>query len=98
MADYIFWSNGKYLGFVDDGNIFSRDGVFLGWIESNIHAWDSTGRYRGRRWNARYIIVNTFVLAPVPRPPKSTPTPPPLPAPPANIPAIGLPPGWKDSF
>jgi hypothetical protein len=98
MADFVFKSNGAYLGFIENGNLFSRDGVFLGWIEG-IHAWDSTGRYRGQRWNQnKYIIVNTFALPPVPRPPKQTPTPPPLPDPPANIAAIVLPTGWKDAF
>jgi hypothetical protein len=98
MADYIFKSNGSYLGFVEGGNLFSRDGAFLGWIENNIHTWDSSGRYRGQRWNNKYVIVNTFALTPVPRPPRQVPTPPPLPDPPANIPAIALPTGWKDAF
>jgi hypothetical protein len=97
MADYIFKSNGIYLGFIENGNLFSRDGAFLGWMD-NVHAWDSSGRYRGQRWNQRYIITNTFALAPLPRPPRQAPSVPPLPDPPANIHPITLPTGWKDAF
>jgi len=36
MTTYIFKSNGIYLGFLHMGNVFSRDGVYLGWVEGNL--------------------------------------------------------------
>jgi hypothetical protein len=94
---FIFRSAGTYLGFISGGYLFSRDGEYLGWAEGQI-VWDATGRFRGQIWNERYVIINRFVVQPIPRPARPAPPAPPLPSPPPNIPAIPLPTGWADSF
>lgn len=99
--EYIFKSNGQYLGFVDDaGNLFNRDGVYLGWNEGQ-YVWDKNGKFAGSLLvvdGNKFIIKNVFTVPPVPRIPKTTPATPPLPTPKANIPAIQLPVGFIDAF
>lgn len=97
---YIFRSNGNYIGFVSNNNIFSRDGIYLGWIDGAL-VWDSQGNFRGQIINIasnNYILKNTFSISPIPRIPKIPPIPPTPPTPPSNIPPITLPIGFVDSF
>lgn len=93
----IFKSAGTYLGFIANGHLFSRDGEYLGAVEGQ-YVWDIEGRFRGQVWENKYIIINRFVVQPVPRTPRTRPATPALPAPPANIAPIQLPTGWADSF
>jgi hypothetical protein len=99
-TQYIFKSNGNYLGFISNGNIFSNNGVYLGWLEGN-YAWDVTGRFLGILTdisNHKYIILNQLLINPIPRIPHSAPASPAIPAPHANIMPIILPVGHIDSF
>jgi len=93
----VFKSNGTYLGFIVSGLLFSRDGEYLGSVETN-YVWDKEGRFRGQVWKEKYIIINRFVVPPVPRAPRPIPARPALPPPPPNIHPIVLPTGWQDSF
>lgn len=93
----IYRTTGTYLGFISNGYLFSRDGEYLGWLEGQF-AWDASGVFRGQLWNEKYIIINRFIVRPVPKPPRPKPAIPALPPPPPNISAIPLPPGWMDSF
>lgn len=95
---YIYRTNGIYLGFIANGMIFSRDGDYLGWLESKF-AWDPSGRFKGQLWDTRYIIINRFGVQPLPKTPRPAPNEPPaLPDPPPNIAPVSLPTGWADSF
>lgn len=101
MADYIFRSNGNYLGFIDNEYLFSRDGEYLGWIEGNF-VWDPNGQFRGEVTlidKNRYILRNIFLIPPIPKVPKSPPIHPVHPPiPPANILPINLSIRFKDAF
>jgi len=106
MAKFIFKSTGHYLGFITiDGNILSRDGIYLGWIEEEDgkhYAWDAEGQFRGTLKeideNRCYILKNIYSISPVPRKPKSMPSTPAIPAPPPNISPTPLPIGIRDAF
>ena len=96
----IIIGNGNYFGFISNGNLFSRDSEYLGWIEDNF-VWDFTGRFRGQVIeinNHKYIIRNMFLIPPIPKIPKIPPVPPVPPAPPANIVPIIISMGFKDAF
>ncbi|MFH0833962.1 MAG: hypothetical protein V2A63_01055 [Patescibacteria group bacterium] len=98
---FIFRSNGNYIGFVRDSTIFSRDGVYLGWIENNRFVWDSNGRFGGvlQEFNGnKYIFINKLSVMPFSRPARPTPSTVSIPNPPANIPKIDLPIGYTDTF
>lgn len=95
--NFIFKSNGVYIGFISTGSLFSRDGEYWGWVENN-YVWDSRGNFRGQIWNSKYIIFNQFAVSPVPRLPKLPPSTPVLPQPPINLSPVTLPTGWSDSF
>ncbi len=96
----VFLSTGQYLGFINNGYLFSRDGKYLGWIESSF-VWDVNGNFRGVLQiieNRKYIILNTLTIQPIPRVPRTSPVNPVLPNPPPNAPQIQLPVGYKDGF
>lgn len=102
MNTNIFKSNGIYLGFLrDDNYLFSRDGLYLGWIESG-YAWDISGQFRGQLTKIgqnNYVLKNMYAVPPLPKTPK--PFPPPLTSifdPQSNIPPIVLPFGLTDGF
>lgn len=100
MIEYIFRSNGNYLGFLSNGYLFSRDGEYLGWVEGTF-AWDSTGQFRGvvtEINNKKYILKNIFLIPPIPKIPKIPPIPPVPPTPQINAMPIILPMGFKDAF
>ena len=94
---FIYKTTGIYLGFISNGSIFSRDGEYLGWLEG-IYAWDKDGRFRGQLWKERYIVLNRFVVPPVPKAPRVSIKPTALPDPPPNLSPIAVPTGWVDSF
>lgn len=90
---FVFRSNGIYVAFIMNNFLYSRDGAYLGWVEGN-YVWDSSGQFRGvlTELNGnKYILRDKFMLLPVPRVPKATPTSVALPAPVANIAPISLP-------
>lgn len=93
----IFRTNGIYLGFILNDSLFSRDGEYLGWIENDF-VWDSKGRFRGKKFQDKYIIFNRFAVPPVSRQPRPVLNVPAIPPPPVNLQPIVLPPGWVDSF
>ena len=94
---YIYRANGSYLGFIQDGFLFSRDGEFLGRVDNGF-VWDRSGQFRGQIWGERYIIRDSFALPPVPRGPIIAPAKPsPLPQQQLITP-IGLPFGQLDAF
>lgn len=96
----LFKSNGTYLGFVYNGSVFSRDGIYLGWVEG-VFVWDTQGKFRGQIINLNgqnYVLLNKFLVQPVPKTPKTTPNTPNLPPPPPNTTSISLPVEWVDSF
>ena len=81
-------------------NIFSRDGIYLGWLENEL-VWDSRGNFRGQvniLNGNRYILKNSFSIPPIPRIPKIPPISPIPPVPPINISPIMLPIGYEDAF
>lgn len=98
---YLYKLNGNYLGYINSNNIFSRDGVFLGWIDERNLAWDGSGKFRGELKeinNNNYILLNTFTIPPIPRIPKIPPTPPTPPIPPINAFPVFAPIGYVDGF
>ena|SRR3989344_8621478 len=96
---YIFWSNGNYLGFIDDsGNLFSRDGLYLGWVEGSLIWGGDDGQFRGQTWGDKYILRNKYSITPIAKIPRTTPVTPVLPTPPANIAPTILPVGFVDAF
>lgn len=100
MAEYIFRSNGNYLGFISNGYVFSRDGEYLGWVEGRF-VWDSNGQFRGEITeinNKKYILRNIFLIPPIPKVPRVQPVSPIPPVPPVNTIPINLPIGFKDAF
>lgn len=100
---FIFKSSGHYLGFVEAGHVFSRDNVNLGWVNGDgSDVWDSrSGEFRGKLREIDghlYILKDTFLINPVPRPPKRSSPIVKLPNPPGNISPINLPLGTKDAY
>ncbi|MEW6407794.1 MAG: 4-fold beta flower protein [Patescibacteria group bacterium] len=97
---FIYKTNGIYLGFFHENNIFNRDGVYLGWLE-NEFAWGFDGQYRGQLTkinNNFYILRNIYSAPPIPKTPRSTPPTPSIPNPPPNITPINPNIGFKDAF
>ena len=100
MPEYVFRSNGNYLGFISNGNLFSRDGEYLGWTEGDL-VWDSNGHFRGKITiisSRNYILKNAYLIPPIPKVPRVPPSFQVPPAPPLNAAPIILPIGLKDSF
>jgi hypothetical protein len=101
MNNLSFYSSGHYLGFSELGNLYSRDGQYLGWIEDDNTVWDKNGKYRGTITEIvghRYILRSIFVLPPIPKPPKPAPNASVIPDPPPNVPPIKLDLGYQDAF
>lgn len=104
MEEYIFLfkSSGQYIGFLYNDFIYTRDGNFLGWLDSDIKVvWGKSGSYKGKLVNIDghyYILRNLLEMPPIPQTPKRTPVPPPLPFQQENIPPITLPPFFIDGF
>ena len=99
---FIFKLIGNYIGFIDNNkDIFSRDGIYLGWLEDN-NVWGINGEYRGKLMkigDSYYILRNLYVLPPTPKSPQVTPTVAPIPSPPPNVAGIVPPaPGMRDAF
>jgi hypothetical protein len=98
---FIFLSNGNYLGFINNGYLYSRDGQYLGWLEGDF-VWDSSGRFRGALIdvnNNKYVVINTLAVQPLPRVPRANPMGQTvLPPPPPNVSPIALPVGFKDGY
>jgi hypothetical protein len=98
---YVYKTNGFYLGFISGGNLFSRDGVYLGWVEENF-VWDAQGQFRGELsvlGDNYYILKNMFAVPPIPKIPKPSSSVPILPNPPANIAPVIIPQvGVQDGF
>jgi len=101
---FIFKSNGNYLGFIRNDLVYSRDGIYLGWVEQmekDQIVWDSEGKFRGlllKRNGYCYILTRKFEMPPVSRTPKKTPSIQTPPDPPRNIPPISLPVDLEDAF
>jgi hypothetical protein len=73
---FIFQTNGTYTGYVDNGYLYTRDGLFLGWVENDNNVYDRKGNYRGRLsllGANYYILKNRFNLNPLPKPPTTSP-------------------------
>jgi hypothetical protein len=101
MIKHFFKSTGQYLGFVFNDYIFSRDGVYLGWLENNGLVWGADGQFRGvliQRDGNYYVWRNQYTASPLPKSPRATPVAPSLPPPVSNINAFALPLGYHDSF
>lgn len=94
---YLFKISGTYFGFIHEANIFSRDGVYLGWIEGK-YVWDSLGNFRGELYDEKFILRNQLVIPASSRPPKPYPVVPPLPNPPPNITPYSPPIGYTEAF
>jgi len=97
----IYKSSGIYLGFIHNNYLFSRDGIYLGWMNGQNYVWDTHGNYAGqlKQYNARnYIVRHVYNLAPVSKFPQPMPVTPALPNPPPNVPPIPLPIGEQDAF
>ncbi len=100
MSEYIFRSNGTYFGFISNGNLFSRDGEYVGWIEGKF-VWDSAGNFRGEITelnNTKYILRNIYLIPPIPKIPKVQSAAPIPPLPPTNVVPTTIPMGFKDAF
>lgn len=89
---HIYLLNGFYFGFINNGFLYSRDGVCLAWLEGNF-VWGLDGKFRGQiieKNEHKYVLRNRFGLLPISRPTKgSLPSVAPI-APPQNIKPIDL--------
>ena len=74
MMPVFKWS-GEYFGFIHNENLFHADGAYLGWIEDG-HVWANHGTYLGEVVEENYILRRANMIPPVPRVPRSRPTPP----------------------
>jgi hypothetical protein len=99
---FVFKSTGQYIGFVYNNNLFTRDGIFSGWIDMNTSVvWNQFGHYKGKMTkigDAFYILKNLFEIPPIPQSPKPPLTPPPLPLQQENIFPIELQPFIVDGY
>ena len=90
---HIYLLSGFYFGFVNNGFLYSRDGICLGWIDESDFVWDLGGRFKGqihKHGEHHYIIRQRFGLPPISRSPQSPiPSIAPL-APPVNINPVDL--------
>lgn len=94
---YLFKTNGLYTGFIHDGNIFSRDGVYIGWLDGK-YVWDSAGNFRGELHDDKFILKNQLIIPASSRPSKAPPLVPQLPNPAPNILPYVPPVGFTDAF
>lgn len=98
--NYIFKSNGFYLGFIKHDYLYNRDGIYLGWIEKDF-VWDKNGQFRGVLVDVsghKYVLVKRFTLLPAARSPRASVAPVIPPQPPANIAPISLSVDLQDAF
>lgn len=97
---FVFKTNGRYLGFLREDILYSRDGIALAWLEDS-YIWDKRGDFRGyldERNGKYYIFINRFMLKPAPRSPRNLLDTDIIPDPPPNIQPISLSPEIVDGF
>ena len=46
--NYIHLLNGQYFGFIRNNALFSRDGLYLGWVDDDDSVWNASGKYCGK--------------------------------------------------
>jgi hypothetical protein len=70
---FIYKSNGQYMGFARYNNLYTRDGIYLGYIKGNF-AWDAQGQFRGsltpietQQGTKIFVIKNMFAINPYPQ-------------------------------
>jgi hypothetical protein len=80
----IFYWNGKYFGFIKNGNLFSSTSEYLGWIDNDGTVWNKNGHYVGEQVEENYILRKTNKIKPMSRMPKMTPMSPMSPMSPMN--------------
>ena len=99
MNKNIFRADGRYLGFIKDNFLYSRDWIYMGWLDGQF-VWDKGGFFRGTMCSINgnnYILADKYTIPPTQRTPRisesiSASTPPP------NIAPITLPTGEVDAF
>lgn len=99
MSDTIIYRlDGRYFGFIRDGNLFRGNGEYFGWAEESGHVWQATGRFLGEIVEENYILRRIGMTAPGSKYPRIAPIPPVPPVPQVNrVYKIGLV-GWIDSL
>ena len=80
----IFHWNGKYFGFIKNGNLFNSISEYLGWIDNDGTLWNKDGHYIGEQVEENYILRKTNKMKPMSKMPKMTPMSPMSPMSPMN--------------
>jgi len=85
-TNFIFKTNGNYIGFIDSEFIFSRDGKYLGWIDNKL-VWDREGEFRGALMilgEKSYVLRSQLTMSALSKTPKIPSYTPEMPPPPPN--------------
>lgn len=95
---YLFRWTGEYVGFLQDGWMFDRNGRYLGWRDADGQVWLADGNYLGQLVEGCHVLRNNRRSAPVRKTPRVPPVPAPAPTPPTpRAPRIPRP-GWSDAL
>ncbi len=95
---YIFNTNGQYVGFIQNDNLFSPDVEWLGFVRNGADVYSKDGSYMGQLLNDDRIARNTAIspMSVIPPFPPFAPFRPFAPFP--RLRKASLPWGWKDVF
>lgn len=56
MTGPVFRWSGEYFGFVHKDFLFSKEGLYLGWVDRDGLVWRANGRYLGELMEANYVM------------------------------------------
>ncbi len=96
---YLFNTAGKYVAYLSDGNIFTRDNKWFGYIDNGNEVYDTRGRFVGYVLSDDRVVRNKMEMPRLPQLPPLPPLPalPPLPPLP-RLAMLPLPPPYEDVF
>jgi hypothetical protein len=64
---HVFHWDGRYFGFVSDGNLFDQTGKYCGWVDDSGRVWRASGSYLGDLIEGRYVLRRLDAVRPTRR-------------------------------
>ena len=95
---FIFRWEGEYYGFLCQGRLYDRQGMYQGWLDSKRQVWRWDGSHLGELKHENYILRNLHRPEADPKFPKPYPHPPLPPEPRKNRPPKPPLTGWADAL
>ncbi len=97
MTTPLFRWDGKYWGFLADGELYDRYGRHVGWLEGH-DAYHRNGRFMGALRDGRHVLRDVLRGEPIHRAPRVAVPYPTPPTPPPDRGARELLDGWTDAL